>query len=68
MRAFAAALGSRLPAVRVVLELFSGSGRWSRAAAAAGEWVISVDIQFGDRHDLSKLALQRSILGWIQAG
>ena len=58
----------RLLVFTVVLELFSGSGRWTRAAAAAGEWVLSIDRRFGDSHDLSRRRLQQMVLGWIQAG
>ena len=69
MQAFAASLGQALLRVQVVLELFSGSGRFSRAAAAAGECVLSIDLQFGfDTNDLLSPQLQRDILGWIQAG
>ena len=41
--AFGASMRQRLLVVTVVLELFSGSGHWTRAAAAAGEWVLSID-------------------------
>ncbi len=68
MQAFASSLSQRLLPVRIVVELFAGSCRWSKAAALAGEWVLSVDLRFGDHHDLSKVKLQRCVLGWIQAG
>ncbi len=68
MQAFVASLNQRLLVVTIVLELFSGSGRFGRAAAAAGEWVLTIDIRFGDHHDLNRRSLQMKILGWIQAG
>ena len=38
MQAFASSLSQRLLPVRIVVELFAGSCRWSKAAALAGEW------------------------------
>ena len=55
--------------VRVVLGLFFGFERWSgAAAAAAGEYVLSIDICFdSELKDLSRRPLQSKILGWLQA-
>ena len=68
MRAFYASLKVRLPAVRVVLELFAGSCRFSRAAALAGCYVCAIDWSFGPGYDLLCPKLQACVLGWIQAG
>ncbi len=69
MQTFAATLRQQLLVVQVVLELFSGAGGFSKAAANLGELVISIDIQFGvDTNDLSQRPLQLLVCGWIQAG
>jgi len=49
--------------VKFVLELFSGSCRWSRAAAAEGNYVLSIDLRFGDGNDLADKKLQDGVLG-----
>ncbi len=67
-KAFGASLNARLLPVLVVLELFAGSCRWSRAASLRGEFVISIDIRFGQGHDLTSRKLQNPVLGWLQAG
>lgn len=54
--------------VKFVLELFAGSCRWSRAAAAEGNYVLSIDLRFGDGNDLADKKLQDGVLGWFQAG
>ena len=68
MRAFYASLRSRLPVVRVVLELFAGSCRFSRAAALSGCYVCAIDWSFGPGYDLLCPKLQACVLGWVQAG
>ena len=66
MQAFEASLRQRLLAISVVVELFAGSGRFSRAASLRGQYVISIDIRWGSDHDLSSAKLQSVLLGWVQ--
>ena len=50
------------------LEMFAGSGNFSRAAAALGYMVIAFDWGFGPDHNLARQKTLDMVLGWIQAG
>ena len=51
-----------------MLELFAGSGRFGREAARSGHLVVLIDIRFGEKHDVRRRELQRTILEWIRIG
>ena len=53
---------------QVFVEVFSGSGRLSRAVCQRGGFVIQWDIQLGSAYDLSKPEVQRLLRGWVIAG
>ena len=71
-RTFAAALQagrlSGFPIIPLVLELYSGTARFSAAASRAGYVVLCFDWSFGPEFDLSRPAVQSLILGRIRAG
>ena len=53
----------------VFLEVFSGTGRLGKAVSRyAGMPVLLWDITYGPEYDLTKPAVQRLVLGWIQNG
>ena len=54
--------------VPFALEMFAGSGKFSRAVAALGYMVIALDWGFGPDHNLARQKTLDMVLGWIQAG
>ena len=50
-----------------VLELWSGTGRFSSAMAKLGYCCILIDIRFHMSHDILKQKLQLAVMGWIRA-
>ena len=64
-----AALSASLGDPPVFLEIFSGGGRLGKAIARTTGWpVLLWDIKLGDEYDLTQLANQQKILGWMRSG
>ena len=64
--ALEAALRARNEDGRICLELYAGSGHWSRAVASLGYYVLLVDLKFGGGHDLDNAKLMDFFLGLVQ--
>ena len=68
-RAFKKALSkARCSKKCVVLELFSGCGRFSSEVSRLGFAVLSFDIENGEQWDLLRPCVKKLILGWITSG
>ena len=51
-----------------VVEVFAGSGRFSRAASRRGHLAVLIDSRFGEDHDIRLRRVRGTILHWISAG
>ena len=54
--------------VKVLLEVFSGSGNFGKAAAAEGFLVLAWGILLGPEDALLVASNQRLVIGWARAG
>ena len=52
----------------VALELFSGSGKFSKCSSKYGLGCIGLDILHGDSHDVLNPVVVKIIKGWLKSG